>query len=275
MRRSRGKTTSDDASKDQRFVTLATLSHVGRKRSSNQDSFCALVGPDAPSGTDALLAVADGMGGHAAGEVASEMAIRGLIARLSRDNHTCGARDGPVSRLKRVFRELNTEIHTAAALPETRGMGTTLTAVVITGNTLVIGHVGDSRAYLLRGGRIEQLTQDHNWVAEQVAEGLINHKDTAFHWGSNMLTRAMGVAPSIRVDSIAARLKKGDLILVCSDGVHSLIKDDELVNILNRNDPQSSSEEIVSLANARGGNDNVTVVVARIDNLSQFPKEAS
>ena len=173
MGKNRGKTTIGGASMVQCRITLGTLSHIGRKRSSNEDSFCALAGPDAPCGSDALLAVADGLGGHKAGEVASEMAIRGLIVRLSCDNDTRIIREGLVSRLKRAFMELNTEIHTAAALPETRGMGTTLTAAVIVGSTLAIGHVGDSRAYLLREGNIQQLTQDHNWLAGQV----VNRQD--------------------------------------------------------------------------------------------------
>ena len=246
-------------------VTSVALSHIGMRRTSNQDSFCALVGSDAPPGSDALLAVADGMGGHKAGEVASEMAIRGLIDGLSRGDLRGRVADDLISQ---TFNVLNTRIHTAAALPETCGMGTTLTAAVIVDGALTVGHVGDSRAYLLREGVIRQLTQDHSWVAEQVANGLMTSGEAEVHPGRNILTRAIGVAPNVLVDSMTVAVKEGDLLLVCSDGVHSLLGKGELVRLLSRGDLQSSSQEIVNLANARGGNDNITVVISRIDCLA-------
>lgn len=252
----------------QTFVTLGTLSHIGKERSSNQDSFCALAGADAPPGIDALLAVADGMGGHKAGEVASEMAAQILISKLSRGYAAVRPTNDILSTLKRAIGELNTEIHIAAARPQTRGMGTTLTAAAIVGSTLAIGHVGDSRAYLLRDNRIRQLTRDHSWVGDQMAKGLITGRDAETHPWRNILTRAIGMDPSIDVDGVAVEIRKTDLLLICSDGVHSLIGDDELVSILTGSiDPQSSCREIVDLANAKGGNDNITAVVGRIDSL--------
>ncbi len=144
-------------------ITLGSLTHVGMKRSSNEDSYCALVGANSPPGTDALLAVADGMGGHQAGEVASALAIQGLVNRLS-----CEGRGettpvgGPRydAHLVRAVQEANAEIHRGAGRPECRGMGTTLTAALLVGSTLFVAHVGDSRAYLLRNGRLQQLTRD-------------------------------------------------------------------------------------------------------------------
>ena len=265
---SRDKIRGDNTPMVQGVVTLGTRTDVGMKRSSNQDAFCALVGPNAPSGSDALLAVADGMGGHKAGEVASEMAIRGLIAKLSRDGVRANATDGLVPTLQRTISELNAEIHTAAARPETRGMGTTLTAAVLVGNALTIGHVGDSRAYLLRDGKLQQLTQDHSWVAEQVARGILKPEEAEVHSRRNILTRAIGVDPKIQVDGMTVEVKNGDVLLICSDGVHSLIRDDEIAKLLSSGDPKSSSGEIVDLANAKGGNDNITVVVSRIDSFN-------
>ena len=139
---SKGRTSLDDTATVQSIVTVGTLSDIGRKRPSNQDSFCALIGSDAPPGSVALLAVADGMGGHKAGEVASDMAIQDLIDRLSRDIAAAPVTDGLGSTLKRAFGEVNAAIHTAATLPETQGMGTTLTAAVIADSTVTIGHVG-------------------------------------------------------------------------------------------------------------------------------------
>ena len=253
----------------QTFVTLGALSHIGKERSSNQDSFCALAGADAPPGIDALLAVADGMGGHKAGEVASEMAVQILITKLSRDYAAVQPTNDILSALKRAIGELNAEIHMAAARPQTRGMGTTLTVAAIVGSTLAIGHVGDSRAYLLRDDRIRQLTQDHSWVGDQMARGLITRRDAEIHPWRNILTQAIGVDPSIDVNSVVVEISNSDLLLICSDGVHSLIRDDELASILTDSaDPQSSCREIVDLANAKGGNDNITVVVGRIDSRS-------
>ena len=249
-------------------VTLGARSHVGMTRSTNEDAFCALAGPDAPAGADALLAVADGMGGHKAGEVASDMAIRGLVAGLSCDGMAAQAKGGLVAALQRTISELNADIHRAGSRLETRGMGTTLTAAVLAGSALTIGHVGDSRAYLLRDGKLRQLTQDHSWVAEQVAGGVLTPGEAEAHPWRNILTRAVGVEPGVQVDGITIEITKGDLLLVCSDGVHALVRDDEISRLLAGGGPQSSSREIVDLANAKGGIDNITVVVARIDNVN-------
>ena len=250
----------------QTSITLGALSHIGKERSLNQDSFCSLASADAPPGIDALLAVADGMGGHKAGEIASDMAVQILITKLSRDYAAVRPTNDILPALKRAIGELNTEIHMAAARPQTRGMGTTLTAAAIVGSILAIGHVGDSRAYLLRDGRIRQLTRDHSWVGDQMAKGLITRRDAETHPWRNILTRAIGMDPNIEVDDVAVKVRRSDLLLICSDGVHSLIRDDELASVLKDSaDPQSSCREIVDLANAKGGNDNITVVVGQID----------
>lgn len=243
-------------------LILGTRSHVGMKRSSNQDAICALVGPNAPPGTDALLAVADGMGGHQAGEVASALAIRGLVSKLSGGLATRGT-GGLVPVLQRAMGELNTEIHEAGHRPETRGMGTTLTAAVIVGDALTIGHVGDSRAYLLRDGTMRQLTLDHSWVAEQVAQGVLTPQEAQEHPRRNILTRAMGVDPRVQVDGVTMKLVVGDVLLLCSDGLHGLVSDDKTAKVLNSQDPGPASQEMVDLANANGGTDNISVVVAQ------------
>lgn len=254
------------------IATLGALSHVGKKRFSNQDSFCALVGSDAPNETDVLLAVADGMGGHRAGEIASEMAIVGLIAKLSYSDCAVSASDYIVSNLTRTIMELNKDIfYAAAAAPETRGMGTTLTAALIVGNVMTIGQVGDSKAYLLRNGKIRQLTQDHNWLAELQTKGLFDYGQMRANWARSILTRAIGLAPNVDVDSATIEAMEGDVLLICSDGVHSEIGNDELVGLLANYDPQPSSRAIVDLANTKGGHDNITAVVCRIDGLVPQP----
>ena len=249
------------------MVSLATGTHVGMRRSTNEDSFCALTGPAAPTGVDALLAVADGVGGHQAGEVASEMAVQGLVAKLSDAPATRGK--GLRTVLQKAIEGLNADIHSAAAArPETRGMGTTLTASVVSGGSLTIGHVGDSRAYLLRDGAIRQLTQDHSWVAAQVARGKLTASEVENHPHRNMLTRALGINSSVEVDGITVQLKIGDVLLLCTDGLHGLVADEEIAEILCRLEPGSASRELIDLANSRGGHDNITVVLARLDGLT-------
>ena len=249
-------------------LALGSLTHVGLKRSANQDDFCAILSPNSPSGSDALLAVADGMGGHQAGEVASRMVIRGLIGKLAKLGGSGTWPGGLGAVLQRTIGDINSEVHSASRRPETRGMGTTLTAAVLMGNTLTIGHVGDSRAYLLRDGNLTQLTQDHSWVAEQVARGAIRPEDAERHPRRNILTRAIGVDARVHVDATSIEVREGDVLLICSDGLHSLVTDGEIKRALTKGSPQLCSQGLVDLANAKGGNDNITVIVTRIEGFS-------
>ena len=251
-------------------LTLGSLTHVGMKRSSNEDSHCALVGLNAPPGSDALLAVADGMGGHAAGEVASAMAIQGIKSRLSRDGLGDAPQQGPLEyerSMKQVVQDLNAEVRKGAEQPATMGMGTTLTAVLIFGPLAIIAHVGDSRAYLFRKGRMQQLTRDHSWVAEEVARGALTESQAREHPRRNILTRALGVATDVEVDTSASELEEGDVLLLCSDGLHGLVSDEEIARTSTAFDPQAACDALVERANGLGGNDNVTVVMVRIDRL--------
>jgi protein phosphatase len=240
------------------------------KRSANEDSHCALVGLNAPPGSDALLAVADGMGGHAAGEVASAMAIQGIKSRLSREELGQVTQHGPLEYerlMKRVVQDLNAEVRKGAQQPATMGMGTTLTAVLIYSPLAIISHVGDSRAYLFRKGKMQQLTRDHSWVAEEVARGAITEQEAREHPRRNILTRALGVADGVEADTFASELEEGDVVLLCSDGLHGLVGDEEIARVSTSVEPQKACEALVQRANDLGGNDNVTVVIVRIDRL--------
>ena len=248
-------------------VALGAVTHVGMHRPSNQDAFCALTGPDAPQGADALVAVADGMGGHRAGEVASTMAIERLRRRLSRKGKrivSVSARGAGGEWLGREVQHINVDVHQAAMEPQLRGMGTTLTAALLAGSNLILVHVGDSRAYLLRGGRLRRLTRDHSWVAEQLAAGQLTEKQARSHPRRNVLTRALGPSPTVEVDESTVQVKGRDVLLLCSDGLHSLVSDHDLAQALSAQDPQRACETLVELANAHGGPDNITAVVLRI-----------
>ena len=250
-------------------IKLGSLTHVGMVRSSNQDAYCAVLAPNAPAGTDALLAVADGMGGHKAGEVASTLAIHELKKRLSEEfgkKETSSTDEQQrATVLGDVIQQVNAEVHRAAANPETQGMGTTLTAAVVSGATLTLGHVGDSRAYLWRGGQMHQISQDHSWVAEEVAKGALPAEALRSHPQINILTRAIGTAPKVEVDLKMTVLQEGDVLLLCSDGLHGLVDEDEMAKTLAEQPLDSAAKTMVERANALGGNDNITVVLARMD----------
>ena len=248
-------------------ITLGSQTHVGMVRSANQDSYCAILAPNAPSGTDALLAVADGMGGHQAGEVASAMAIQGLVRDLPGKGSTDAAptpSNGWPALLGELVQRLNAEIFQAGKKPETQGMGTTLTIAFLTGTSLAVAHVGDSRLYLLRDGRLQQVSKDHSWVAEEVARGALTPEEAQVHPRRNILTRAMGTAPTLQVDTLEVQVQEGDTLMLCSDGLHGLVSDEEITQVLAREVPSVASKTLVDRANSLGGTDNVTVVVARI-----------
>ena len=239
-------------------------------RTSNQDSFCALLAPDAPLGSDALLAVADGMGGRPAGDVASAMAIEKLLSRLQDASQQTVMDDGErAGLLGEAMHALNRDVSQAADSPETRGMGTTLTVAMVAASSLVIGHVGDSRVYLLRQGQFHQVSADHNWASEQMRRGKLAPDAARTHPGRNLLTRAIGTSPHVEVDVLVLSLQKGDTVLLCSDGLHGLVTDEEISSVLREQTPQEAAKALVNKANQQGGSDNVTVVIARMGNVAE------
>lgn len=240
-------------------MSATGLTDVGVVRSSNQDNFAVRLGKDAPVG-EALLAVADGMGGHAAGEIASQMSLDLFIDALSTS-------PAPTERsLRAAAEQANDGVYKASFLgPNMRGMGTTLVAGMLVGGVLHICNVGDSRAYLLREGRLAQLTRDHSWVGDMVARGLLTPEQASVHPRRNVLTRALGVGGDVQVDVTRAFLRQGDRILLCSDGLYGLVDESTIAAILNRRSLRAASRDLVRLANRAGGTDNITVVVAQMD----------
>jgi protein phosphatase len=241
---------------------------VGRRRKINEDSF--LVSPES-----SLYAVCDGMGGHNAGEVASRMAIEtissfversavekeitwpfGLDANLSFD----------ANRLKTAIRLANSKVFQAADnREELTGMGTTVVAVLVSGDLVTIGSAGDSRCYLVRGGELKQLTRDDSWVSAALGEGILNSDDVEHHPLRNVITKAVGARETIDLDLVEHRLEPGDVLLLCSDGLHGMVSDPGIAKVLVS--PPDSLEEasarLVDAANEAGGRDNVTVVLLR------------
>jgi serine/threonine protein phosphatase PrpC len=241
---------------------------VGRRRKINEDSF--LVSPEM-----SLYAVCDGMGGHNAGEVASRMAIEtisafiersavekeitwpwGLDANLSFD----------ANRVKTAIRLANARVFQAADnREELTGMGTTVVTVLISGDIMTVGSAGDSRCYLVRGGELKQLTRDDSWVSAALGEGILNSDDVEHHPLRNVITKAVGARDAIDLDVLAHDLQPGDLVMLCSDGLHSMVSDQEIGRILQSSldSLEEASARLVEAANEAGGRDNVTVVLLR------------
>ena len=245
-------------------LQLSIATDVGRKRTGNEDAVLALMPPDAPESVDAVFAVADGMGGHEAGEVASAIVVRTLVEKFGPGSpfHAGGAPPG-AEDLRRAVQEANATI-VSEAQGDKQGMGTTATAGIIEGSRLHIAHVGDSRAYMLRGGRLYMITQDHSWVAEQVRAGALKPEEAETHPRRNLLTRALGASGQIEVDAQTIPLEQDDLILLCSDGLHGVVPDQKLrEELLRTPDLQAVCDHLVAEANRMGGPDNITVLVAR------------
>lgn len=238
------------------------LTDVGRRRESNQDSL--LVAPER-----GLYAVADGMGGHAAGEVASHIAIEALSEVLQdnafgQEEVDAGRAAG---RLQDAFIEGNQRIcDSVVTRGEWRGMGTTIVALVTLKDRAVIGHVGDSRAYLLRNGTLRRLTNDHSWVSEQVRMGLMTDEEAHRHPMRNIVTRALGNRPALDVEINEADVLPSDVFLLCSDGLNSMLTDREIFETLqeHRSDPELACRRLVDAANKKGGEDNITVIVCSL-----------
>ncbi len=225
----------------------------GLVRKENEDAFC--IEKDL-----GLLAIADGMGGHASGEVASKMAIEILRESVKREGEPLP------NRLTSGVKLANRTIYEAAqSQSQLNGMGTTLTALLLSENRLSIAHVGDSRAYLIRGGVIEQITDDHTIVSEQVARGMMTKEEAARSDMRNILSRALGIAPEVDVDMEELTVSEGDQFVLCSDGLSELISEDEILSeVRSSKRPDLACAELVNLANQRGGEDNITVIVAHL-----------
>jgi len=243
---------------------LAAQTSRGRVRPNNQDFFHAERSPaEREVSHGHLLIVADGMGGHAAGEVASRLAVEVFREKYFRAKLT--PHDNPVPVLRAALYEANRLIlRRGEEDDQLRGMGTTCSAVVIRGGRFWIAHVGDSRVYRFRSGRLEQLTQDHNLAATLLAEGKIDGAEAATHRGRHILTRALGVRTSVEPDITASPLEiqPADRILLCTDGLNRGASDEQLGDLLAEEDVAAVVERMVDVANQAGGPDNITAVLA-------------
>jgi PPM family protein phosphatase len=229
-----------------RLGETAALSHPGRKRRHNEDSY--VVQPP-------LFAVADGMGGAKAGEVASGLAA---AAVQEIENEESGE-----ARVAALIEEANRRVFTRASEDrDASGMGTTMTVALVEDDHVAIGHVGDSRAYLIRDGRLEQLTDDHSLVAELVRSGKLTPEEAESHPQRSVITRALGTEADVDVDTFSVEAAAGDLFLLCSDGLTTMVDDQTILDAVERHRPNlaDAAKALINAANRGGGEDNITVV---------------
>jgi protein phosphatase len=244
------------SSNRQRRIHSASLSDVGRVRSSNQDTCAEFENENG----DRMLVVADGMGGHSGGATASRLALE-TIGQLFENDF-----DDSKAMLERAFQAANEKIHQIGSTdPTLHNMGTTGVAVLLgTGNTGWVAHIGDSRAYRSRAGVLDQITQDHSWVSEEVRCGRITAEEAKTHTMRNVLLRSIGVEPHVEVTVSTIDLQPGDRFLLCSDGLWGEVEDGAIAEILAREDPTNAARQLVDLANENGGSDNITVQIAAL-----------
>lgn len=248
-------------------VTSCGITDVGMKRLNNEDNY--LINDDLR-----LFVVADGMGGHAGGEYASQIAVTTVEEVLlniqdERIGESLGDEDVITQeKLRYAIRLAGKRIYERAQEnADYHGMGTTALVLLLKDGRSYIAHVGDSRCYHFRDGTVSQLTEDHSWVNEQIKAGLISKESARTHKLRNIITRSLGYFDEVDIDTQVQPLAEGDAFLLCSDGLSNLVEEEELRDIVEGHPVQEAARRLVELANKRGGDDNITVVLARIDSL--------
>lgn len=250
-------------------ITSCGITDVGVKRTNNEDNY--LINDELN-----LFVVCDGMGGHAGGEFASAIAVNTVEEVLSTLETSpeieAAAEDGAIEVMrerlryairlagKRIFEKANAE-------PEYRGMGTTCLVLLVDGPNAFVAHVGDSRGYIVREGRIEQLTEDHSLVNERIRAGLLTPEQAKNHKLKNIITRSLGYTEDVEIDIQVRAIRRGDKFLLCSDGLSNLVEPAELGETVRSMNPQEAARHLVQLACARGGDDNITAVITRVDEI--------
>lgn len=251
-------------------ITSCGITDVGVKRTNNEDNY--LINEELN-----LFVVCDGMGGHAGGEFASAIAVNTVeevLASLETSPEIEAAReDGAIEvmreRIRYAIRLAGKRIfEKAKAEPEYHGMGTTCLVLLVDGANAFLAHVGDSRGYLVRDGRIEQLTEDHSLVNEKIRAGLLTPDQARHHKLKNIITRSLGYNEDVEIDIQVRAVRRGDRFLLCSDGLSNLVEPSDLGETVRSLTPQEAARHLVQLACERGGDDNITALIARVDEVA-------
>jgi PPM family protein phosphatase len=246
-------------------VNIGAQTDLGRVRENNEDKF-AFFEPEEPellAVKGSFYAVADGMGGHASGQVASELALKTIIKTYYGDPN-----EDIEGSLAAAIRAANSFVYeTGMAIPERNGMGTTCTCLVLREDDVFVGQVGDSRLYLMRGGEIRQVTEDHSWVAEQVSRGALTPEEASLSPFRNVITRSLGAQADVEPDIFRERIAKDDVFVLCSDGLTGYVTDDEILELVSGWSPAMAALKLIDRANEHGGGDNVTVMVVAVRDI--------
>ncbi len=247
--------------------SIGARTDLGCIRENNEDKYeffipeeeeiCAIKG--------SFFAVADGMGGHSAGQIASELALKTAISSYYEDK-------SPIIEdiLKAALQKANAIVfESSRAIADRSGMGTTMTSLVIRGEDAYIAHVGDSRCYLFRKNKLFQITDDHSWVNEQIKRGGMTEEEAMLSPYRNIITRSLGNNPNVDVDIYSEQIHEGDVFLLCSDGLSGEVSDDEIETCLKNKSPSKAAWDLVDLALEHGGHDNTTVLIIKIKNINK------
>lgn len=249
-----------------KYIEIYAKTDIGKVRPKNQD-VCRIIIPSSQASSyyNQILAVADGMGGHKSGEVASNNTVRLLEQHLSEQStENLSEVDNPETLpLKQAIIKANSEVHKQALSPEYQGMGTTLVVSAINSNQATIANIGDSRCYLYRDGRLESVTKDHSVVRFMIESGSITEEESKTHPQRNVITRAIGLDENVEIDMFHVTLFPDDILLLCTDGLHGYVDPCKIANILGSNNPEEATDLLVSAALDEGGHDNIAVIVAK------------
>lgn len=237
----------------------AARTDVGKTRDHNEDSYGVEAGGE-HAADGALFVICDGMGGYASGEVASDLAVKTIMARF----YTLVSPNGPEAALRTAFDDANTTVFSQGG----GKMGTTSVAALFRGDAVILANVGDCRAYLVRDGMLRQLTRDHSFVAEQVAAGMLTEEQARESSYRHIITRAIGHRPDIEVDLFREPVLQDDIVVLCSDGLHGQVEPEEIALAFSKVSLDDACRALIKLANDRGGPDNITVVAIKVAELT-------
>lgn len=249
-------------------ITSCGITDVGLKRGHNEDNY--LINEEL-----SLFVVADGMGGHAGGEYASAIAVNTveeIVTSMNTDLDDPADTDDPVEitrhKLSHAIRLAGRRIYEKAReQPEYHGMGTTAVVLLVDRGNAYVAHVGDSRLYMVREGAIEQVTEDHSLIAEKIRHGLLTPEEAKNHRMRNVITRSLGYQEDVEVDLQVRAVRRGDQYLLCSDGLSGLVEDEEMQELVTQFGPQEAARRLTELACERGGEDNITTIIARVEEV--------
>lgn len=243
-------------------MRFAAISDKGIVRDVNEDSYRIITGQD---GVPDTFIIADGMGGHSSGDVASNMAVEFAKDYILNNPEVFSSEESVLDGIRVLIEEANRAIYEKASLSkETLGMGTTFILTIVLNDNLYIGHVGDSRLYLIRDNTIKKLTTDHSYIEELIMNGSITREEAENHPKKNIITRALGCNESILVDTLVSPINKDDIFVLCTDGLTNMLSEYKIMEIILQNDDLfHSCRELVRLANEKGGDDNITVIIMK------------